>query len=575
MSAPAAPARHVPTPFGLRAVRLDAGPLRRHADHVRAAYLRIPADDWLLGFRRRAGRPAPGVALGGWYGRDNGNIFGQLLSGLARFASLGDEACRAKAGVLLDGWGTCLSEDGYGFYSDHTTGKAYTYDKLVGGLVDMLVYAGDERAVPLLARLTDWAERHLNRARDYANADGEGAPRVAWSEWYTLSENLYRAYLATGEARYRAFAEVWEYTEYWDLYAAGRDIFGPRPGGPPQPAYHAYSHVNTLAGAGAAYRVTGGAHYLDTLRNAHDTLLATQCYATGGFGPNEQLLPRAAWLGMLGETSRHFETQCGTWAVFKLCKYLLEFTGDGRYGDWIERVLYNGLAAGLPMSAAGRVFYYSDYNLNGARKVLYDDFWSCCSGSQIMAAAEIHDLIYFHDVDGLYVNLFVPSTVTWNGITLCQRTSFPADEATELTVGAPTAREFTLRIRVPGWLAGPLEARVNGEPLAPAQDRHWLTIRRTWRSGDTVAVRLPMRPASCPLDVGAPVPAAITCGPVVLAVRSTEGPPHGRVPLNDLADALQPVPGEPRHYHVRGAPDVLVRPYFAFAEDEAYFMYLT
>ena len=101
------------------------------------------------------------------------------------------------------------------------------------------------------------------------------------TEWYTLSENLYRAYLATGDTVYRDFAEVWEYHEYWDIYARKADLFAPRPSGQRNDDYHAYSHVNTLGGAGAAYLVKGDPRYLDILVNAYDSLQANQVFATG------------------------------------------------------------------------------------------------------------------------------------------------------------------------------------------------------------------------------------------------------------------------------------------------------
>ena len=101
---------------------------------------------------------------------------------------------------------------------------------------------------------------------------------IGITEWYTLSENLYRVYLATGQTRYRDHAKTWEYPAYWDLFANGKDIFGLSPG------YHAYSHVNTLSGAAAAYLVTGEQRYLDVIQNAYDYLQQHQVYATGTTG---------------------------------------------------------------------------------------------------------------------------------------------------------------------------------------------------------------------------------------------------------------------------------------------------
>jgi hypothetical protein len=128
-------------PFDYEGVSFDGGPLRRQFDEVRDYYLRIPSDDLLKGFRKRAGRPAPGADLGGWYTPDVFNIFGQILSGLARmYAATGDPACREKLDTLVAEWGKTVAPDGFSFYSDKPNAPHYAYDKLAAGLLDAYVY---------------------------------------------------------------------------------------------------------------------------------------------------------------------------------------------------------------------------------------------------------------------------------------------------------------------------------------------------------------------------------------------------------------------------------------------------
>ncbi|MGA2327681.1 MAG: hypothetical protein ABSH05_15465 [Bryobacteraceae bacterium] len=97
--------------------------------------------------------------------------------------------------------------------------------------------------------------------------------------------------------------------------------------------------------------------------------------------------------------------------VFELGRYLVPFTGDAKYADWIERVLIDGIGASIPMSLDGSVFYFSDYSIDGVSKANLNP-WSCCAGTRPMAAADFHDLVYFHDDANLYVTLFAPSSVT-------------------------------------------------------------------------------------------------------------------------------------------------------------------
>ena len=448
------PVRTAIEPFGYRGVSLDDGPLRRQVDAAREDYLRVPNDDLLKGFRLRAGKPAPGADLGGWYTADVFHVFGQILSGLARLhAATGDVTCREKAEALLKGWAECIAPDGYFYYSRKPNAPHYIYDKMVGGLTDMVLFCDSRPAALALAKITGWAVKNLDRSNAYA---------FGGTEWYTLSENLYRAHRATGNRAYRDFAAVWHYNEYWDIHARKGDLFGDRGGGRRTGVYHAYSHVNTLGGLAQKYLHGGDRRDLDALIFAHDSLLAKQCFATGGFGPDEQLLPRPDWLKKSDYTHNSFETQCGCFAVFKLCKYLLTITGDARFGDWVERLVYNGLAATIPMSADGQVFYYSDYNALGGVKRNHGDRWTCCTGTRPMALADVHDLVYFHDAANLYVNLFVPSTLVWDRpegrITVRQRTRFPEVESTELLVASERPAKFGVKLRVPG-LAGRPDGR--------------------------------------------------------------------------------------------------------------------
>jgi len=589
------PERRVLMPFDYQGVRMTGGLLRKQLEDANEFYLRIPNDDLLLGFRRRAGKPHPGVELGGWYSDDVFHIFGQILSGLSRlYAATGDPACKAKAEALYEGWRDCIASDGYFYYSDKPNAPHYIFDKMAGGLIDMAIYLGRHDTLDSLAKITRWAEKHLDRTRPYG-ADG--------NEWYTLSENLYRAYLLTGDERYRDFAKVWEYTPYWKLYAEKRSIFSvaswmhkptgdglPDLGSDPKDSnigYHAYSHVNTLGGAAMAYRVTGQPWYLDSIRNAYDFLQRDECFATGGYGPDEGLLEKDELERRLDSTSATFETQCGTWAIFKLCKNLIAITGDAKYGDWIEKAAYNGVGATIPENPNGDVFYYSSYNPYGATKVNNWTAWTCCAGTRPMAIADVDDLIYFKSQDGINVNLFVPSTARFEAggglVEIEQKTQFPEQPQTEFTfhLGSRNPKSkiqnptFTVGLRSPAWLAGPVKATLNGKPVQfKADAKHWLALKRQWHDGDRLEVELPMALHSVPFDPIKPYPAAIADGPVVLAFRTPATNPADKVDLKHLASELVPSPGEALTFHVRGNREILARPFYAYKEGEEYFMYL-
>jgi DUF1680 family protein len=557
--------------FDYRGVTLDGGHARLMLDETKEYYLRIPNDDLLKGFRQRAGHNAPGRDLGGWYTPDTFHVFGQIVSGLSRiYAATRDPTCREKVDALISEWDSCIADDGYFYASAKPNAPHYIYDKIVGGLVDASIYCENRKALKSLRRITVWAETNLEQSRRVGDTS---------TEWYTLSENLYRAYRVTGEQTYRDFAKKWEYPEYWDIYARQADPFAVRPGGGRNDAYHAYSHVNTLGGAGMAFLVTGEPQYLQVLRNAYDYFQDHQCFATGGYGPDEQILPQEPLVARLGTSANTFETQCGTWAGFKLVKHLITLTGDAKYGDWAERLLINGLGATIPMGADGRVMYYSNYNSSGGQKRNTDFGWSCCTGTRPQAVADVCDLVYFHDADSLYCNLFTPSHVIWQQgsttVVVKQRTRFPDDDIVEFSVETDSPAEFSLKIRSPGWLASEPVVKVNGDPQTSKVDEfHWITLRRNWLTGDSVSMKLPMSLQSKPLIAGKSYPTAITYGPVVLAARAADSRFIQHVDFANLSQSLTRVDGESLTWRLRSDPEVLLRPFYAYQEGETYYLYL-
>jgi hypothetical protein len=350
---PSAEARIFLEPFNYTAVLLSNGRLRDQYLATRDYYYNLPDDDILKGFRKRVGVPAPGNDMGAWGSEDTSMVFGQWLSGMARmYKAAGDVAMRDKACQLVREWAKTIGPDGAPYHPTLAVDLRYSHyawDKLLGGLLDVYQYCGEKNALPLAERVTGWAMKTLDRTRSTpAGFDIAGFP----PEWYTLCENLYRGWQLTGDSRYKAFGDLWRYEHYWGMFTGKMPL---NPAG-----FHAYSHANTLSSAAMTYAVTGERRYLETIVNAHDHFQQVQCYATGGYGPSEKLVVADGALGRsLEREANTFETPCGSWAVFKLGRYLIQFTGEARFGDWIERIVYNGIGAALPMAPGGRTFYYA------------------------------------------------------------------------------------------------------------------------------------------------------------------------------------------------------------------------
>jgi len=573
--------------FDFERVRLLPGRWQSQVQAGRDFYFGVSDDDILHGFRKAAGRKAPGKPLGGWCGIDSSTVFGQWLSGMSRLSkATGDTALRDKAVALFEGFLETLPPDG-----DARMGH-YRFDKLVGGLVDLDLYAGHRRAAEVLSRVTASAARTLDRPENPREALADPSHNQRYygvpQEWYTLAENLYRAYRLTDEPLFRSFAEEWHYHAYWAKFrttSSPADAHG----------VHAYSHVNTFSSAAAAYEATGEPLLLDTIRNAYDYLQSHQCYATGGYGPNERFMALDGSLGKALETrSDTSETSCGSWAGFKLSRYLMRLTGEARYGDWIERLLYNGVGAALPITGGGRSFYYGDYRLGGGMKVYNWDAFTCCSGTYIQNLAEYHNLVYFKDDAGLYVNLFLPSEVTWGDVILTQETRYPDADTTTLSVAAEAPKTFPLRFRVPSWTRD-VTVRVNGNLAAiDARPGSWAEIHRTWSPGDRLEIRIPLTLRMEPVDEQHPNRVAVVRGPSVFVLEGAYHDPGFALPMRDeeLERWLVPEEGSlPRGVWSTGLREVdyptslrvsppdgrsvrlRFRPFYEIGENYPYFMY--
>jgi hypothetical protein len=136
-----------------------------------------------------------------------------------------------------------------------------------------------------------------------------------------------------------------------------------------------------LSSAMQAYLTLGSEKHLHAASNAFE-MLSQPSFATGGWGPDETLCaPESADVAdSLSKTHNAFETPCGSYAHFKLTRYLLRVSRESRYGDSMERVMYNTVLGAKPLQADGRTFYYSDYNFKG-RKVYSNHGSPCCSGT--------------------------------------------------------------------------------------------------------------------------------------------------------------------------------------------------
>jgi hypothetical protein len=321
-----------------------------------------------------------------------------------------------------------------------------------------------------------------------------------------------------------------------------------------------------------AYLTLGSEMHLRAAKNAFDMLLA-QSFVTGGWGPDEQLRATDSddvYASLTG-THSSFETPCGSYAHFKITRYLLRVTRDSRYGDSMERVMYNTVLGAKPLEPDGHAFYYSDYNFDG-HKVYSNHGFPCCSGTLPQVATDYGINSYFRDGQGVYVNLYIPSTLRWqqNGtsVSLTQKSSYPNEGMIEFEFALSKPNDFAANFRIPAWAEGALVS-INGKrvimPIAPGT---FASVRREWKNGDRVSLELPMKMRLEAINPRHPDTVALLRGPVVLFPIA---PASRQITRQQLLSATDAGSGK---WQVQTASTPMTMLSFMTINDEQYSTYL-
>jgi uncharacterized protein len=571
---------------------------------IKDYFMNLSNDDMLHGLRLKEGIPdPPGKDIGGWYELLSALTLPQWISSYCRmYAATGDIACRGKAEFLFDEWWK---------YYTHADNRGDN-EKWIIAILDMYHYCGRGDALDKLnayimgaARDTNNPVHELDVYRTRALRDTISSIRKFGdnsSEWYVAAWPLYLAYMQTGREEYKAFANFWEYRDWWDLFAVNPvKPFARTPvAGLNSEWVHAYSHLNSFNAAAEAYRVKGDSYYLDAMKNIYDWMQDYQTFATGGFGPElEHIMPISRVVATLAGRTDHFETQCGSWGALMLCQNLITLTGDAKYGNWLERLAYNAINATIPMTPETNVMYYSNYNLNGASKLNRPIEGTCCAGTRPLTVIQYFINTYYHDDNNLYVNLFTPSVVNWkrnnSAVKLTQNTNFPFSDTTEFKLSLAKTEKFGIGIRIPEWLTSPMVAMVNGKKTDCKKENGWLIIDRPWSNGDKLTVTMPMDFWLSVLDKGAGRPTAIMYGPLVMAFTSVDytlgsskynewwtyegslskNPDKNildGIDLRNLKNQIKPA-GKNLQFQLSGT-GIMLKPFMNYGKGELYYMYL-
>lgn len=509
-------------PFALEDVRLLDGPFKRAMLLDQEYLLSLDPDRLLHNFRVNAGLPSTAAPLGGWEAPDvelRGHTVGHYLSALAlMYASTGDARFKARADMIVGELAKIQAADAGKFHAGYLSAfpeaffdrvearqrvwaPYYTIHKIMAGLLDAYQLCGNARALEVVTKMADWVKLRVDRLSD------EQQQRALGTEFGGMNEVLANIYAATGNPDYLRVAHAFDHKAIFEPLARRED---------PLNGLHANTQFPKIIGAAREYELTGDRRYEDIATFFWDRVVHHRSYVTGGNSDGEAFFPEEEFSKHLGAAGP--ET-CNTYNMLKLTRHIFEWTGDAGAMDFYERALFNHI---LPSQdpATGMVIYYCPLR-PGAWKSYStpdDSFW-CCVGTGMENHSKYGDTIFFHDESSLYVNLFIPSQLTWKdrGVVVRQETRFPEEEGTHLTIAAERPARLAVNVRRPSWVSD-MTVSVNGRavPVQHFDGAGYVSVDREWKSGDRIDVTLPMRLHAEAMPDN-PNMIAIMYGPMVLA----------------------------------------------------------
>ena len=266
---------------------------------------------------------------------------------------------------------------------------------------------------------------------------------------------------------------------------------------------HAVRAVYSYSGMADVAMETHDPDYRSAVKSLWDNIVNRKYYVTGGiasgessegFGPNYSLRNEA-----------YCESCSGCGEIFFQWKLNLTYH-DAKYADLYEETMYNALLGGLSMD--GKTFYYPN-PLDARRPRTSWHSVPCCTGNIPRTLLALPTWVYAKSPDGIYVNLFVGSTIDvgevgGSHVQMVQKTNYPWDGKVAITVNPEARKRFRVRVRVPNRSVSELYAStpdanglvslaVNGSPVKQKIENGYAVIDRTWKPGDRIELELPMR----------------------------------------------------------------------------------
>lgn len=589
-------------------VKILPGVFRERMDVNRQYLLELDANCLLQNFYLEAGIILPGLQVvdnpetanlhWGWEAPTcqlRGHFLGHWISAAAKLiAADGEPELRVKLDNIVSELARCQELNGGEWVgsipekyftrlikNQYIWSPQYVMHKTIVGLSDAYIYAGNTQALDILSHLSDWYITWTEKAAEtnpHAVYAGEEAGMLeVWAQLYQL----------TKDEKYLTLAKRYADAGLFRKLKEGKDSLT---------NCHANASIPFTHGAAKMYEITGDSDWLEVIKLFWKVAVTDRgMFSTTGMNAGEFWVPPHMQGHFLGSSDQEF---CTVYNMVRTASYLLKYTGEAQYADYIERALYNGFLA-QQNAQTGMPAYFLPLGAGSRKKwgTKTHDFW-CCHGTMVQAQTLYPELVWFTDGDKITAAQYIPSefTAEMNGanVTVSQTTGmkYYNDQAffdekddgqmsrwlLKFSVKCDKPARFTLSLRVPEWAKG-VELEVNGKNTAAPVKDGWLDITADWQN-DSVQVFFPseLRAETLP-DM--PELMSVVDGPIVLA--GITGSDCGITGADKLNEQFMPqmehtygtFPWRQNSWRTRNQPQsVMFRPLYEVT-DEEYTVYFT
>ena len=589
-------------------VKILPGVFRERMDVNRQYLLELDANCLLQNFYLEAGIILPGLQVvdnpetanlhWGWEAPTcqlRGHFLGHWISAAAKLiAADGEPELRVKLDNIVSELARCQELNGGEWVgsipekyftrlikNQYIWSPQYVMHKTIVGLSDAYIYAGNTQALDILSHLSDWYITWTEKAAEtnpHAVYAGEEAGMLeVWAQLYQL----------TKDEKYLTLAKRYADAGLFRKLKEGKDSLT---------NCHANASIPFTHGAAKMYEITGDSDWLEVIKLFWKVAVTDRgMFSTTGMNAGEFWVPPHMQGHFLGSSDQEF---CTVYNMVRTASYLLKYTGEAQYADYIERALYNGFLA-QQNAQTGMPAYFLPLGAGSRKKwgTKTRDFW-CCHGTMVQAQTLYPELVWFTDGDKITAAQYIPSefTAEMNGanVTVSQTTGmkYYNDQAffdekddgqmsrwlLKFSVKCDKPVRFTLSLRVPDWAKG-VVLEVNGKNTAAPVKDGWLDITADWQN-DSVQVFFPseLRAETLP-DM--PELMSVVDGPIVLA--GIIGSDCGITGADKLNEQFMPqmehtygtFPWRQNSWRTRNQPQsVMFRPLYEVT-DEEYTVYFT